>query len=329
MFTICIKSSRLQRTNNDREFLRHSTEDMIFFGSDRGIQLLSDNEHWFADGSFYVAPAGYAQLYTIHVLLGETSTVPCVYVLLRNKTIDSYARMLQTLVDCVPAIVLTPTTITLDFETAAFAAFQNRFPQATLHGCFFHLSQSVWRRIQEAGLQIRYGADSSFALYARCLAAVAFLPENDVVIGFETLTGSADFPDELDPVVDYFESTYIGNIGRGGRRRRPLFSHALWSQRQRVIDNLPRTTNSLEGWHNAFNRTVNKAHASVPALASKLQQEEASVAVAVERFRAGHPQQKKKKKYAAVDLRLRNLLQDYNAANIVEFLRGVAHNITF
>jgi hypothetical protein len=319
---------RLQRTTDDGDFLRASSDDMIFLASDRGLQLLSEHEHWFADGTFYVAPRGFSQLYTIHVLLGETSTVPCIYVILKNKSTEAYVGMLQTLLDSRQDIALAPASITLDYEVAAINAFQLRFPRATIHGCFFHLSQSLWRKIQEVGLQRRYGEDASFALNARCLAAIAFLPTGDVVLGFETLTSGADFPDELDPVVDYFEATYIGNIGRGGRRRRPLFAHGLWSQNERVIDNLPRTTNSLEGWHNAFNGMVNKAHASVPSLIAKLQTEEASTSVAVERFVAGHPPQKKKKKYVGVDLRLRQLVLAYDPSRIVTFLRSIAHNLT-
>jgi len=56
--------------------------------------------------------------------------------------------------------------------------------------------------------------------------------------------------------------------------------------------------NSLEVWHNAFNGVVNKAHASIRTLVTKLRLEESSsVAKKIERVNAGHPTQKKRKKY--------------------------------
>ena len=51
--------------------------------------------------------------------------------------------------------------------------------------CFYHLSSSNWKRIQEFGLQQRY--DEEFALSLRMLSAIAFLPPNGVIQGFEEL----------------------------------------------------------------------------------------------------------------------------------------------
>lgn len=156
----------------------------------------------------------------------------------------------------------------------------------------------------------------------------AFLPQNDVVRGFEQLTHDENYPNELDPVVDYFESTYIGNFGRGSRRRRPTFQHSMWSQYQRVTDNLPRTTNSLEGWHNAFNGIVNKAHPSMSFLVKKLRLDEFSVATKIERFHAGHHTQTKKK-YQAIDDRIKSIVTSYDPDNIIQYLRRIAYNISF
>ena len=41
-----------------------------------------------------------------------------------------------------------------------------------------------------------------------------------------------------------------------GRRRRPCFPQELWNVCERVVEDLPRTNNSLEGWHRAFDRIV-------------------------------------------------------------------------
>jgi len=56
------------------------------------------------------------------------------------------------------------------------------------------------------------------------LAALAFVPTNDVVRGFEEIEQS-DFVQENDCMVGllaYFEAVYIGKVYSGGRRQ-PLF----------------------------------------------------------------------------------------------------------
>lgn len=59
---------------------------------------------------------------------------------------------------------------------------------------------------------------------ARSLAAIASLPIKDIVTGFEELIQNVDVPQELDPVVEYLQINYVGNIGRGPRRRHVIVS---------------------------------------------------------------------------------------------------------
>jgi hypothetical protein len=217
----------------------------------------------------------------------------------------------------------------VDFEAAAISAFRQRFSCAALKGCFYHLAQSIWRRVQEAGLQTRYVDDMEFALWCKCLPALAFVPEEDIIQAFEALIDAPGFPRELHPIVDYFESNYIGNVGRGGRRRQPLFPPSLWSQYQRTVVGLPRTNNSVEGWHNAFSGSVNKAHPSVRALVLKLQREEASVAALSERLGAGHKLPMPQKKYRRVNGRVKNVVSGYKGDEFPKYLMSIAHNYDF
>ena len=56
-----------------------------------------------------------------------------------------------------------------------------------MHGCFYHLCSSMWKRIQQSGLQERYINDSEFALHLRMIRALVFLPLNDVQNSFDQL----------------------------------------------------------------------------------------------------------------------------------------------
>ena len=72
-----------------------------------------------------------------------------------------------------------------------------------------------------------------------------------------------DETDELLPdFLSYFEATWIGVVQRG-RRRRPLFSVSLWNVHGRVEQDLPRTNNSIEGWHHSFDLRVAITHPTI------------------------------------------------------------------
>ena len=72
-------------------------------------------------------------------------------------------------------------------------------------------------------------------------------------------------PDNLDNVYNYWEDNYVGRLRRN-RRANPLFPITMWNMRGRVADGLPRTNNSVEGWHNAFQSSVACHHPTVYTL---------------------------------------------------------------
>ena len=81
------------------------------------------------------------------------------------------------------------------------------------------------------------------------------VPEERVTDAFEEL--GEDMPEECQPVVDYFEDTYIGRPHLRTRRRRPpTFPHSMGNMHQRSEEELPRTNNSVEGWHRRFSANI-------------------------------------------------------------------------
>src|ERR1051325_1686327 len=103
---------------------------------------------------------------------------------------------------------------------------------------FFHFCQCIYRNIQSNGLQRRYENDADFALQMRHLPSLAFVPVEDVVVAFEDLLSRIDFPLGSQPVLDYFEDTWIGRPTRGNKRRPPRTPHSLWSCYDNVNDDL-------------------------------------------------------------------------------------------
>ena len=72
--------------------------------------------------------------------------VPVIYALLRRKDAETYKRLVIEILKFAPHWL--PQTIMLDFEQACVKAFQTSFPNVILSGCYFHLRQSVHRKIQ-------------------------------------------------------------------------------------------------------------------------------------------------------------------------------------
>ena len=128
------------------------------------------------------------QLYTIH---GEKDGVayPCVYALLTGRSKSIYNRLLRKLLEIEPA--LDPIHIMVDFEKAAINALEENFV-AIISWCFFHLPQSIFRKIQSEGLTTLYQTDTEFLLKLKMLPSLAFIPERGVVESYNILM--AEFP---------------------------------------------------------------------------------------------------------------------------------------
>ncbi len=66
-------------------------------------------------------------------------------------------------------------------------AFSRLFPHATVKCCYFHFSNAIFRRIQQGGLQSDYQENHELQLRLKMIAAVAFVPIQDVSQAFDQL----------------------------------------------------------------------------------------------------------------------------------------------
>ena len=193
---------------------------LIIFGTTESIGYIENSHDWFMDGTFSVTPPGFAQLYTFHVLRNGRNFVG-IYALLLNKRIDTYVVELLTEVRRLTNDVV-PESFMVDFEQAMINALGQMYPGIPLKGCLFHLSQFIFRKVQELGLLTTYIADIDFCTNIRMIAAISFVPVEDVIQAFEELClHSGDVEQE---VLDYFEINYIGELQRG-RHLVPRFPH--------------------------------------------------------------------------------------------------------
>jgi hypothetical protein len=61
----------------------------------------------------------------------------------------------------------------IGLEMAVIKSGERVFPNCEIKGCFFHLSQKIYRKIQDSGLQQHSQIDRDFALKLRMLPVLA------------------------------------------------------------------------------------------------------------------------------------------------------------
>jgi len=129
---------------------------------------------WLADGTFKVVPSVFFQLYTIRFLFGNGVCPAAIYCLLSDKSAATYERLHREVKNLIP--MAAPSSILVDFEKAAMNSFSAAYTTATLRGCYFHLCQSVMRKVSEIGLKAEYENNEDARTFIRCLPALAFVP---------------------------------------------------------------------------------------------------------------------------------------------------------
>ena len=112
------------------------------------------------------------------------------------------------------------------------------------------------------------------------------------------------------PLLDYFETNYVGELRRG-RRNPPLFAHEMWNMNGRVANNLPRTNNYLDGWHNRFCGMVNHAHPNIRKFLEMFRREATHNEMVMAQILGGANPPPQKRAYRDVTIRIQNLVQNY------------------
>ena len=88
--------------------------------------------------------------------------------------------------------------------------------------------------------------------------------------------------------------------------------------------NLPRSNNSIEGWHNAFVKRVAIVHPSVTKLGEKTRREQSKFEMNIAQIRQGQEPKPKKVQYQKLDERIKRLVDDYFNVELGEYLNGLA-----
>lgn len=277
---------------------------IILFGTDAGLNLIAENDTWFMDGTFGTSPPQFEQLFVIRVKVGDVA-LSAVYALLPSKSQSVYEECLSGLLDAclLRDIRPTPAVIIMDFELAIHNAVKTMLGDVDIKGCFYHLTQSTWRKVQAEGLSTEYKESDEMKQFVGMIDGLAFLPVSDVKDGMDMLKELV--PESIAPVIDYFDSTYVSGgfktvRGPNGiirmRRIQPRFPPATWNVNETTIRGGDRTNNICESWNNGFKHLVGHNNPSLWTVIACLQKDQTSVNTELERIRTGQPSSKRQRK---------------------------------
>jgi len=294
---------------------------MVILTTNENLEVLSRNRCWMSDGTFDSAPPGFRQVYVIGAIMeADGRFVACVYALMQFKDQNSYRMIFQQLKARSP-FPLNPRKIMTDFESGIFAAYTMEFAQIDPTGCLFHLGQNTYKETRENHLAVLYKNDPQLNRCVRMLPALSFLPPNDVIQAFVSVfqPGSIYFDARAAPVIDYFERNYIGLVVGGVRGAPAVAPIQYWNVHYRVLHDMDRTNNKLEGFFNGFaNFQLNaRGRPNVWELIDAIKRENVSTSALLAQIRVGQAPSPRKPIYVRVDRRVKTLVQRYNAGAIL------------
>lgn len=188
----------------------------------------------------------------------------------------------------------------------------------------------MWKKIQGLGWQKRYTDEAeeeenenealpdldvpeeeeeTFTTKCKMVSALAFLPPEDVIRGFQALVRHAP---EVSDLLSYLEDTYIGKIkNRRGEREKPTYAIPTWNVFERTLKGLHRTNNAAEGTNRAINASFGCAHPTFFKFLKELRRQESITKLKVLEASRGDEKKKKKKVYRNIDRRLLKLTTAY------------------
>ena len=177
----------------------------------------------------------------------------------------------------------------------------------------------------------RYVEDAEFALHMRVVATLAFVLPQDVIASFDLLCDQIrlTYGDDADRVLDYFEDNYIGRFQSSAQCRAPIFLIETWNMFHRTHQEMPRTNNSIEGWHRRFGSNLTVAHPGFWKFFNALKREKNLLRVDILQADGGHQPLAQRRRYVDCNARIIAIVDDYPNRDRMNFLRNIGHNIVF
>jgi hypothetical protein len=295
---------------------------MLVLGTDSCFKTLCGMDRAFMDGTFYVCPHPFAQLFIVHYLQGRRM-IPALYCLFTGKSSEMYQQFFTWL--CAEGVnrghpVLWH-RIRCDFETSLIAGVAASrqagvLPMPLRLGhCFFHFCQSLYRRVVMEGHCVDYKtAHLKVGSAVRKIMALAFLPPGQIVATYWLVRAeyhnlpplnALQYPGQQYPNIDTWFDYVLNNYVMDGAH---IAHRDAWSVSH--LDDF-RTNNNLEGYHQKLKQRVRRR--CLWSIIEFLQEDARETDATIACLNAGQPVTKQSTKYAAINTELKSLKAGFNA----------------
>jgi hypothetical protein len=259
----------LTMTKSRKQFLLYDSgidddKRILIFATADNLIHLAYNKIWLCDSTFKSAPIGYEQLFTIQCKI-RGKFLPLVHCFMKNRKKESYDIIFNYIKkECQS---LDPKYIIIDFEKATYNSLKEKFPGVKLSGCLFHFGQILWRRLQNFGLQNRYKNDFYFKHKIKMIFSLAFVPLPSLTAMFSILDTFLKKENDKDILkfLFWFQINYM-EISDNGSPNNPIF----WNVYDGIMLKIPRTTNSLEGYHRHLNNIISVKQLTIKQIGVEL-----------------------------------------------------------
>lgn len=213
---------------------------IIFFCTPEAKTKIKCVDTFYGDGTFRVVPNPFYQLYSLHIDLSNdrdsVNFVPVLYILLPNKSQDTYVRLFTTLKN---QFAVNIKVFRCDYEISTINAVKSVYPEVEVKGCFYHFNNAVWRMSKKMGLNNTPEGPHITKLSAN----LALLPKALIPETFLAIWEEAPDTDKFNQFKSYFVKQWM-----------ELVTYDVFCCYGQTF----RTTNAIEGWHRRINGLIPK-----------------------------------------------------------------------
>lgn len=252
--------------NENFVLFKSSNNEVIVFGTMRNLERLVCSSSWMCDGTFQIVPKLFKQLFSIFGCI-HNKYYPLIFALMIGKSTDLYEILFQAILNLSVENnfpISDHIEVMMDFELASANAIKTIIPNVSIKRCLFHLSQCLYRKIQEIGLSTVYMEDEVVRQRLRMLPALSFVKIEEVKEAFNLIKEGSN--DDMLPIFNYFDKVFVHGrykyTTRSGIKvfEDPLFLPSEWNNSSTIGTFSPRTSNIIESWHNRLRVLCHESH---------------------------------------------------------------------
>ena len=135
-----------------------------------------------------------------------------------------------------------------------------------LFGCLFHFGQSLYRFLKDSCRIFKdLRNNENIRIIFRKILNLPSFPIDKVFEEFRIIKSNAldlNVSEVMEIFFNYFERTYLGRF-EGRVFLHPSYSIDFWSCYDRILSDIPRTNNAIEGWHSYLNDKAGISHPNI------------------------------------------------------------------